>query len=124
MDAAVAPHLALILFLPWYAVLAWLFWRARSRNASSMRKLVVLAFIALSLVAAGLAGIWAHAYADPSFGAIWKQVLASSVSYGVFLSVLLVGLLMLRATSTTEARHGLGVAPERRSSLSSSVAAR
>lgn len=124
VDAAVAPHLALILFLPWYAVLAWLFWRVRSRNASGVRKLLVLAFIALSLVAAGLAGIWAHAYADPSFGAIWKQVLASSVSYGVFLAVLLVGLLMLRTTSATGSRHGRGVEPERRSSQKSPVAAR
>ena len=113
VDAAVAPHLALILFLPWYAVLAWMFWRARSRNASGVRKLVVLAFMTLSLIAAGLAGIWAHAYADPSFGAIWKQVLASSVSYGVFLSVLLVGLLTLRASSATERRCGRALLPSK-----------
>jgi len=87
-----------MLFLPWYAVLAWLFWRGRTPHAGVGRKLVVFGFIALSLVMAGFAGSWAYAYASPSYGAMWRQVLASSVSYGAFLSVLLTGLLLLRTS--------------------------
>jgi hypothetical protein len=99
VNAAVAPHLALILFLPWYAVLCWVFWRMRARDASAGRKLVVGGFIALSLITAGIAGDWAYGHADTSVGAIWKQLFASSVGYAAFLSVLLVGGVALRSST-------------------------
>lgn len=49
-------------------------------------------FDALSLLAAVAAFLgamyWAHANADPGFGSMWRQVLATAVGYGVFLAVL------------------------------------
>ncbi len=101
MNAAVAPHLALILFLPWYAVLAWLFWRAMASGANARRKLAVLAFIAFAFLAAAVAGVWAHDNADTSVGALWKQLFASSVGYGAFLSGLLAGFVALRRLKAT-----------------------
>ena len=31
---------------------------------------------------------WAYGYADPRWGGMWKQILATSVAYGAFLLVL------------------------------------
>jgi len=100
VNADVTPHLALILFLPWYAVLAWVFWRMRARHARARRKLAALAFIVGALLAAGWAGVWAFENADTSVGALWKQLLASSVGYAAYLSVLLAGFAVLRSPVT------------------------
>ena len=97
MNTVVELNLALILFLPWYALLGWLFWRLRARGAQARRKLVVLALLVVALLAAGVAGIWAFGHADPAAGAIWKQVLACVVGYGVFLGVLVAGFALLGA---------------------------
>ncbi|MGQ0800232.1 MAG: hypothetical protein ACT4NL_08995 [Pseudomarimonas sp.] len=105
MNSNVAPHLALILFLPWYAVLGWLLWRLRATGHDARRKLAVSAYIGLSLVAAGFGGIWAYGYAEPLTGSIWKQILASTVGYGAFLAGLLIGFASLRsAPASTRAR--------------------
>jgi len=97
MSSAVAPHLALILLLPWYAVLGWVFWRLRASGTDARRKFAALALIVFSLLAAGFAGTWAYDYAQPLAGTIWKQVLASTVGYGAFLAGLLVGFVVLRS---------------------------
>jgi len=96
VSADIAPHIALLLFLPWYAVLGWLFWRVRGRHGTAARKTGALAIIAAALAAAGLAGVWAYHHADASVGPIWKQVLACAVGYAAFLLALLVGLMTLR----------------------------
>lgn len=102
VNAVVELNLALLLFLPWYVLLGWLFWRMTARHRTAGRKLVALAFLCISLFAAGLAGVWAYGYADTSAGAIWKQVLACVVGYGAFLGVLLAGFAALRAKSATQ----------------------
>lgn len=92
MNAVVELNLALILFLPWYLILGWLFWRLSTRGAKPARRLAALAVLGIALGAAGGAGVWAYGYADPAAGPIWKQVLACVVGYGAFLGVLLLGI--------------------------------
>jgi hypothetical protein len=94
MNAHVELNLALILFLPWFAILAVLYWiyprtpRTLARRAFDVGSLVV------ATVAAATGMYWSFYNADPHAGAIWKQVLASSVSYGLFLLVMTVAILL------------------------------
>ena len=97
MNALLELNLALILFLPWYAVVLWIFWRATGKHAAGARKIASLAFCVLSLVAAGIAGVWALGQADPAAGAIWRQVIACVAGYAAFLSVLTVGAVVVGA---------------------------
>jgi hypothetical protein len=88
MNASVAANLAFILFLPWYAILAVL-WCVYPRAPNG---LVRRTFDAVTLVVATLATIastqWSYFFADTSVDAMWPQVLATAVSYGVFLAVM------------------------------------
>jgi hypothetical protein len=88
MDPVVELNLALILFLPWYAILAACYWYYPRRPAGAARRLLdsgaLLATTWLSL----LAMRWGFLTADTSVGQLWKQVLATSVSYGAFLAAL------------------------------------
>lgn len=88
MNVAGIPALALILFTPWFLILAALYWLypRQPRNAARRR----FDGIALLLAFAGcLASLyWSFDSADRSYGALWPQILATSVGYGVFLAVL------------------------------------
>jgi len=90
MNALVELNLALILFLPWYAILAVLFWRYPRAPRNLRRR----AFDAATLLAAALATTfalhWSFAAAGTAHDGMWRQVLATSVSYGVFLDVMAV----------------------------------
>jgi hypothetical protein len=88
MNPLVELNLALILFIPWFAILGVLFWAYPRRPARPGRRLFDLASLALSLVAAFAGMYWSMENADASFGHMWAQVLASSVSYGAFLLVM------------------------------------
>ena len=87
-------NLALILFIPWFSILAVLFWCFPRQPRSATRK----AFDTISLLlatAAAFAGMhWSMVNADPSHGPMWKQVLATSVAYGLFLAVMVVALVV------------------------------
>ena len=50
--------------------------------------------VVVATVAAAAGMYWSFYNADPHAGAIWKQVLASSVSYGMFLLVMTIAILM------------------------------
>ena len=81
--------LALILFLPWFAILGWAFWtfpkrspRTRARNRFDAGALL----IAIGLSAVGMVlGMQSDAGTHPN---IWKHVLACLYAYGAFLGVL------------------------------------
>ena len=94
MNPQIEFNLALVLFLPWFAILAALYWiyprqpRTSARRAFDTTALVV----ATALAAWGMH--WSMVNADPDAGAIWKQVLASSISYGLFLLVMAVALIV------------------------------
>ena len=88
MSPQIARNLALILFFPWFSILAVLFcaWPRRPRH---LRRLAFDAGCVVLATAAAAAGMHAGmASADPRHGAIWPQVLATSLAYGLFLCVL------------------------------------
>ena len=103
MNETVQLNLAFILFLPWYLILAALYW-AFPRQP---RTLARWGFDAASLALASLATLastqWSYRHADASVDAIWPQVLATAVSYGVFLGVM---------TAACFLRNRLIVAPQ------------
>jgi hypothetical protein len=82
------PYLALILFLPWFAVLGALFWLFPRQPRDAVRRGFDSATL---LVATGLGFLgmrWGYLNASPEAGAIWKQVLACLIAYGAFLAAL------------------------------------
>lgn len=81
--------LALILFLPWFAVIGWVYWllpRESPRSTTRSRIDAIALIIAFTLSALGM---WFGMRADVSaVHPIWKQVLACLYAYGAFTGVL------------------------------------
>ena len=94
MNAHVELNLALILFLPWFAILGVLFWVYPRSPRTPVRRAFDVVSLVMATVAAATGMYWSFYNADPHAGAIWKQVLASSVSYGLFLLVMAVAILL------------------------------
>ena len=88
MNPTVEINLALILFLPWYAILAWAFWAYPRQPRNSARRLFDLAALLATTLLSVMAMRWGFLAADGGYGPMWKQVLATSVSYGAFLAAL------------------------------------
>lgn len=88
MSPLVASNLALVLFLPWFAILGVLFWVYPRQPRDGRRRLFDAASLLVALAAFLLALQWAHGFADRRHGEMWPQVLATSLGYGVFLAVL------------------------------------
>ena len=88
MNVAGIPALALILFAPWFLILAALYWwyPRQPRHAARMRFDAVALLIAFAGCLASL--YWSFGFADRSHGQLWPQILATTVGYGVFLAVL------------------------------------
>jgi hypothetical protein len=97
MSPAIQLNLALILFLPWFAILGALFWLFPRQPRNAARIVFDLAALALSTLAFVLAIHWSHAIADTHHGRMWPQVLATSVGYGVFLLGMTVAFFARRA---------------------------
>lgn len=96
MPPLIESNLALVLFAPWFIILGVLFWcfprlpRTRARRAYD-----AIALLAGLLVF--LAGIhWAHAAADPGYGPMWRQVLATAVGYAAYLAAMTAAFLLRR----------------------------
>jgi hypothetical protein len=96
MNPVVEFNLALILFLPWFVVLAVLYWIFPRQPRHLARRLFDLAALALAVALAAWGMWWSMENADPTAGAIWKQVLATSVSYGLFLGVMTAAIFLRR----------------------------
>lgn len=88
MNAHVELNLALILFLPWFVILAVLFWVYPRAPRNRTRRLFDASSLAIAVGAATLGTYWSFHNADPGAGSMWQQVLASTVSYGLFLLVM------------------------------------
>ena len=90
------PYLAIILFLPWFLLLGALFWLFPRQPRNPRRKAFDIAALVVAFVMSFVGMQWGYALglADVGTGAIWKQVLATLVAYGAFLSVLTVAVLL------------------------------
>ena len=86
------PHLALVLFLPWFLLMGALFWLfpRQPRDAARKRFDIAALAVAFMLSFGGMQWGYALGLADVGTGAIWKQVLATLVAYGAFLMVMLI----------------------------------
>lgn len=98
MNPLVELNLAFLLFLPWYLVLAVLFWMYPRGPRPVKVRVFDVASLALAIGASVIGGIWGFRHADLDAGAIWKQVLASLVCYGLFLAVLGIAAIIRRTT--------------------------
>lgn len=87
-DVAGMPVLALILFAPWFLILAALFWLYPRQPRTPARRWFDVVSLLLALVAFLASLHWSFDYADRSYGHLWPQILATSVGYGVFLAVM------------------------------------
>lgn len=94
MNLAAAPDLTLILFAPWAAILCWLFWWYPRQPRHARRRWFDAIALALSLLAFVVSVHWAHGHADRQYGAIWPQILATALGYGVFLVALTTAVLV------------------------------
>ncbi len=94
MSSQLELNLGLLLFLPWFLILGALFWLFPRQPRHVLRRLFDLGSLALATVAFVAALHWAHGYADPAHGHLWRQVLATSVGYGVFLGVLAIAVVV------------------------------
>ncbi|MFC3813395.1 hypothetical protein [Lysobacter sp. GCM10012299] len=88
MSPTIELNLALILFLPWFAILGALFWMFPRQPRHAARKLFDTVALLLAVTAFLLSIYWSHDHADPAFGRMWQQILATALGYGVFLAVL------------------------------------
>lgn len=88
MHAIVEPNLALILFAPWFLIVGLLFWMYPRAPRPPARRAFDAGVLLLALMSSACAMSWAFGSADPGAGAIWKQVLAAALGYGVFIGVL------------------------------------
>lgn len=95
-DVAGLPVLALILFAPWFLILASLFWLYPRQPRTGPRRRFDIAALLLALGAFVASLHWSFGYADRSHGHLWPQILATSVGYGVFLLVLTVAFFVRR----------------------------
>lgn len=82
------------LFLPWFAILGTLFWLFPRQPRTPARRAYDLGALSFSALAFALALRWAHANADSAYGALWPQILATSLGYGAFLAVLTIAILL------------------------------
>ncbi|MET0289419.1 MAG: hypothetical protein ABW178_07305 [Pseudoxanthomonas sp.] len=90
MHPVVQQNLALVLFLPWYAILIWLFWRTPWRARGPRKRRFDRIAIVLALVASALAMRWGFAWGMTQAGTMWRQVVATALAYAAFLLVMAV----------------------------------
>lgn len=88
MNPLVELNLALILFLPWFLILGFVYWWYPRRPRNVARLLFDLLALALSIAAFVYSVHWSFANADPVYGKMWQQILATALGYGVFLAAL------------------------------------
>ena len=101
MNPPVELNLALILFLPWFLILGVLFWIYPRQPRGLARRAYDIAAMVLALVAFAWSQYWSLEVADPDYGRMWGQILATAIGYGVYLAVMTIAFflrpLVLRA---------------------------
>lgn len=94
MSPLLEANLTLILFLPWFLILATLFcfWPREPRGVARRLYDVVALLLSLAVFLASL--YWVQDFADPAHGRMWKHILATAFGYAVFLGAMLVAVLV------------------------------
>jgi len=88
MNPLVEVNLTLILFLPWFAILATLYWLFPRQPRNAARVLYDIVTLVLSVAAFLWSVYWSLDNADTAYGRLWPQILATALGYGVFLAAL------------------------------------
>lgn len=96
MNPLVELNLALILFLPWFAILGALYWLYPRQPRDRARRLFDIVALLSSTFVFMLSVHWSHAVADRGYGHMWPQVLATSLGYGAFLATLIAAFFVRR----------------------------
>jgi hypothetical protein len=94
MNPLVELNLTLILFLPWFAILATLYWIFPRQPRGAARVLYDVVSLALSVAAFLWSVYWSIENADTGYGRLWPQILATALGYGVFLAALALAFLV------------------------------
>lgn len=89
MNPLVELNLTLILFLPWFLILAALFWIWPRQPRGFARVLYDVVAIGASLALFVASLHWLQDFADPAHGRMWRHILATAAGYGVFLGAML-----------------------------------
>jgi hypothetical protein len=88
MDPFIEYNLSLILFLPWFAILGALFWCYPRQPRDTARRVFDALSLSFALLAFLASIYWSFDNADPHYGKMWPQVLATALGYGVFLTAM------------------------------------
>ena len=94
MPGHIPIDLAFILFLPAFCLVGTLYWLYPRAPRGNMRRIADLAVLALAVIASIGAMRWGFRSANGVGGNVWKQVLATLLAYGCFLTVLGTGALL------------------------------
>jgi hypothetical protein len=94
MNPLVEANLTLILFLPWFLILAALFWIYPRQPRGFARRLYDLVALVVSLGAFVASLYWMQGIADPTHGRMWPHILTTAGGYGVFLAAMLVAFVL------------------------------
>ena len=87
-NLAALPVLALVLFAPWFVILSVLYWLYPRQPRNGARRGFDALALLLAFAGCLLSLHWSFGFADRAHGHLWPQILATSVGYGVFLTVL------------------------------------
>ena len=90
MNPLVELNLALILFVPWFLILGVLFWIYPRQPRGAARRVYDIVALVLALVAFAYSQYWSLEVADPDYGRMWGQILATAIAYVVYLAVMTV----------------------------------
>ena len=96
MHPTISHYLTVLLFLPWFAILGTLFWMLPRAPRDAARRRFDTVALLLCSAAFVFSVDWAMTHADTQHGALWPQIFAVAVSYGVFLAALTVAFFVRR----------------------------
>jgi hypothetical protein len=88
--------LSLLLFLPWFGVMAALYWWFPRQPRHRVRSVFDAAMLGLALLVSIAFMHWGYRIgaADVEADSLWKQILAVLYAYGGFLAVMVLALLL------------------------------
>ena len=94
MNPLVELNLAMILFIPWFSILAMLFWMFPRQPRSGARKAFDIAALVVATAVATGGMQWSMHNAEPGYGPMWHQILATMMAYGGFLMVMTIAVMV------------------------------